>query len=171
LPEVKREEIEQIKPRLEEALRNARVYEQKAEKWLSEIAAGDFDQLLLIRDTWKEFPPVSLVRAVQPSLEELKKNWEAALQTALGKYCDRYGNLSDLADYKMNENQLKRARRALEQYPTLAQQVDQALNNLSQRRTELQKQESEKSIIAQINSMAPSAALQVLYEYRETLTK
>lgn len=171
LPEVKREEIHQIKPRLDEALRNARVYDQKASEWLAKIAIGNFDELLLIRDSWKELPPVSLVQPVQPSLEELKKNWEAALQTALGKFCGKYGNLSDLADYKMHENELKRARKALEQYPVFAQQVDQTLINLSQRRAELQKQESEKSIVAQINSMAPSAALQVLYEYRETLTK
>lgn len=76
-----------------------------------------------------------------------------------------------MTDYKTQENQLKHARKALDQFPAFAQQVDEFLERLSQRRTELQKQESEKTVISQINSMTPSAALQVLYEYREDLAK
>ena len=171
LPEIKREEIEQIKPRLEEALHNAQTYDHKASEWLNKIMSGDLEDLLLIRNSWKDLPTVSLVRATEPSLEELKKSWEEALKTALEGYCAKYEKLSDLADYGINEKQLKQARKALDQYPAFAKRVDQALKSLSQRRAELQKQENEKSIIAQIRSMAPSAALQDLYEYRESLTK
>jgi hypothetical protein len=171
LPEAKREEVEQMRPRLEGALQKAQEYDQIASAWLGKLAVGDFDDLLQIRDTWKDLPALSLVSAVQPPLEELQKHWEAALQTALGAFCAKYANLNDLTDYKTQENQLKHARKALDQFPAFAQQVDEFLERLSQRRTELQKQESEKTVIAQINSMTPSAALQVLYEYREDLAK
>jgi hypothetical protein len=48
--------------------------------------------------------------------------------------------------------------------------VDEALQALSQARAELQKREGEKAIVAQINSMTPTAALAALCDYREKLS-
>lgn len=170
LPETKREEIEQLHPRLEAALQAAEQYDRKAAAWLGEAFTGDLDNLLQNREISKSLPALSLVTPTQPPLEDLEKRWEAAVQTALTAFCAKYVSLSDLADHKTHENHLKRARKALEQFPQFAQQVDQTLERLSQARTELQKREGEKAIVAQINSMTPSASLAALYEYREKLS-
>jgi len=169
LPETKREEIEQLRPRLERALRAAEDYDRTTAAWLEEISTGDLDDLLRSRDILKGFPALSLVIPAEPTLEDLEKRWEAAVQTALIAFCAKYASLSDLADHKTHENQLKRARKALDQFPQFAQRVDKALAKLSQARAELQKREGEKAIVAQINSMTPHASLAALYEYREKL--
>lgn len=169
LPETKREEIEQLGPRLGLALQAAEEYDRQAAAWLQKASTGDLDDLLESRDVPRNLPVLSLVAPTQPPLEDLEKRWEAAVQTALTAFCARYASLSDLADHKTHENQLKRARKALDQFPQFAQQVDQALATLSQARAELQKREGEKAIVAQINSMTPHASLAALYEYREKL--
>lgn len=170
LPETKREEIEQLRPRLETALQAAEEYDRRATAWLEKVSTGDLDDLLQNREISKILPVLSLVTPTQPPLEDLDKRWEAAVQTALMAFCARYASLSDLADHRTHENQLKRARKALEQFPQFAQRVDQALATLSQARAELQKREGEKAVVAQINSMTPLAALAALCEYREKLT-
>ena len=169
LPETKREEIEQLRPRLEAALQAAQDYDCKASAWLGRISKGDLDDLLQNRDIAKTLPELSLVSATQPPREDLEKRWEAAVRAALTDFCAKYASLSDLADYKTHENQLKRVRKALERFPQFAQQVDQALATLSQARAELQKREGEKTTVAEINSMTPHASLAALYEYRERL--
>jgi len=169
LPETKREEIEQLGPRLTMALQAAEDYDRKAAAWLEEVSTSDLNDLLQNRGIAKDLPVPSLVTPTQPPLEDLEKRWEAAVQTALTAFCARYASLSDLADHKTQENQLKHARKALDQFPEFAQRVDQALAALSQARVELQKREGEKAIVAQINSMTPQAALAALYEYREKL--
>lgn len=170
LPETKREEIEQLGPRLAAALQAAKDYDRQTATWLEEISTGDLDDLLRSRDSLKRLPTLSLVTSAQPPLDDLEKRWEAAIQNALAVFCDRYASLSDLADHKAHENQLRRIRKALDQFPQFAQQVDQALATLSQARVELQKREGEKAIVAQINSMTPHASLAALYEYRDKLT-
>lgn len=169
LPETKRDEIKQLRPRLETALQEAEDYDRQTTAWLTKTAAGDLDTLLQIRDALKSLPVLSLVTPTQPPLEDLEKRWETAVQTALPTFCNKYASLSDLVDHKAHENKLKRARMALEQFPQFALRVDQALEALSLASAELRKRESEKAIIAQINSMTPLASLAVLYEYRENL--
>jgi DNA replication protein DnaC len=169
LPETKREEIEQLRPRLEAALQAAEGYDRKVAAWLGETSTGDLDNLLQNREVSKNLPVLSLVTPTQPPLEDLEKRWEAAVQAALTAFCAKYASLSDLADHKTHESQLKRARKALEQFPQFAQRVDQALATLSQARAELQRREGEKAVVAQINSMTPLASLAALYDYREKL--
>ena len=169
LPETKREEIEQLRPRLEAAVQAAEDYDRKATAWLGKVVAGDLDDLLQNQDVSKNLPVLSLVSPSQLPLEDLEKRWEAAVQTTLATFCAKYASLSDLADYKTHESRLKHVRKALEQFPQFAQRVDQALATLSQVRAELQKREGEKAIVAQINSMTPLASLAALYEYREKL--
>ncbi|GIV67867.1 hypothetical protein [Caldilinea sp.] len=170
LPETKRDEIEQLSPRLAAALQAAEDYDRKASAWLKEISMGDLDDLLRSREILKSLPTLSLVTPAQPPLDDLEKRWEAAIQNALAVFCDRYASLSDLADHKAHENQLRRIRKALDQFPQFAKRVDQALETLSRARAELQKRESEKAIVAQINSMTLHASLAALYEYRDELT-
>jgi hypothetical protein len=170
LPETKREEIEQLGPRLGVALQAAEDYDRKAAAWLAKVSTGDLDGLLQSRDISKSLPVLSLVTPTQPPLEDLEKRWEATAQTALTAFCAKYASLSDLADYKTHEGRLKHAHKALEQFPQFAQQTDKALETLSQARAELQKREGEKAIVAEINSMTSSAALAALYEYREKLS-
>jgi hypothetical protein len=171
LPEAKREEIEQHRPRLEDALKKAQDYDRQAEEWLNDLAAGDFDTLLNMHNVVAKLPTLTLVSAAQPSLKELQNRWETVLQRELETFCTKNTTLNDLVDYRTLENRLKQARKALEGYPVYIRKVGDALDSLSRRREELKQQEGEKTVIAEINSMTPSAALAVLYEYRERLTK
>jgi hypothetical protein len=169
LPETKREEIEQLRPRLEATLEAAEEYDREAAAWLGKVSTSDLDDLLQIRDISKNLPVLSLVTPSQPPLETLVGRWETAVQASLTAFCTRYASLSDLADYKTHEGRLKHAHKALEQFPQFVQQVYKALEILSLTRVELQKREGEKASVAEINSMTPSAALAALYDYREKL--
>jgi hypothetical protein len=126
--------------------------------------------LLKARKALANLPGLSFVAATQPSLEKLTQKWEAEFRTALTAHCARYAKLNDLRDYSSYENRLNRVRKELGQYPVFAQQVDQALGALEVARANLEKQEAEKTIVAEINGMASSAALVDLYAYRERLT-
>ncbi len=169
LPETKREEIIQLRPRLEEALQKAQEYDQQVRDWLARLTNADFEALLAQRNL-DDLPVLSLVSATQPSVEDLKAQWETALEQKLDIFCQRYATLNDASNYKAHETQLNRARKDLEAYPIFVQQVNAALKKLSQRYDELKQQESEKAIIAEINSMAHSAGLAELYQYRTRLS-
>jgi hypothetical protein len=93
------------------------------------------------------------------------------MERELGMYCERYSQLSDLSDYKAYQAQLQKAQRSLKEYPALYETVEKALAALDQRRDELKQRESEKSIIAEINSMAESAGLADLYRYQVRLAE
>lgn len=171
LPETKRDEIEKLRPRLKDALQKARDYDQQASEWLNNLTSGDFDTLLNLDNVAAKLPTLTLVSASHPPLEELQNQWETILQRELEAFCAKNTIISDLADYKALENRLKHVRKKLERYPSYVRKVDDALKLLTQRRDELKQQESEKRVVAEINSMTPSAALAVLYEYRERLEK
>jgi len=170
LPETKRDEIGQLRPRLEEALQRALEYDQKARTWQGKLSTSAPEDLLKARKTLTDLPSLLFVTATQPSLEELTQRWETEFRTALAAHCAKYAKLNDLSDYSSYKNRLNRVRKELGQYPVFAQQVDQALTTLANARANLEKQEEEKSMVAEINQMALSAALVDLYAYRERLT-
>jgi hypothetical protein len=169
LPETEREKIQQMHYRLAESLLKVQEYDQKASAWLQRLEKSGIDDLLRICNDLRDLSFPSSVIPSQPPIEELRARWEEKLQTELTTFCDRYARLDDLADYKAHEDRLKRARKALEQFPLYVHQIDGALRKLSQAREELQKREGEKTIVAEINSMASSAALKDLYKYRDRL--
>lgn len=169
LPESTRENIEREKPRVESALRQAQEYDAKISAWFVTFESGGFNELLKLQKSVGSLPQISFVDAAQPSLAEVQKQWDSAIQRALQESCSRNGSLTDLSDYKAHERELKSARKALEQYPALASLVDDALEQLDQRYAELQRLEGEKTTIARIQTMRPSAALRDLYEYRSAL--
>ncbi len=169
LPEAKREEIEQLRPRLEEALQQAQEYDQRAGAWLRALQSASFDDLLKLRESLKEFPVPRQVMPSEPGLCILQTRWEDAMQTALESFCTRYESLKDLSDYKPHERELQRARKALTEYPMSAKRVEEALDKLKQVYEELKQQESEKAIVAELQRMAPSHGLSTLYAYRERL--
>lgn len=169
LPESTRENIARERPRLENALRQALEYDAIVSAWLVTFESGGFNELLKLQKSVGSLPQISFVDATQPSLAEVQKQWDSAIQRALQEFCFRYGRLTDLGDYKAHERELKDARKALEQYPALASQVEDTLGKLDQRYAELQRLEGEKTTIARIETMRPSAALRDLYEYRSAL--
>jgi len=168
-PENKREEEKKLQPRLEDALQKAQEYDGQVIAWLKRITESDFDELLQSRNDLKNLSVLSLVSASQPSLVELQKNWEIKLKTALDAFCTQYAQLSDSTEYKNHEAQLKRTRKALEQYPVFVKQVDKSLTELSQQFEELKKQEGEKAIVTNIKRTISDAPLNVLYSYRDEL--
>jgi len=169
LPETKQEEIKQLRSRLEEALQKALEYDRRVRDWLTKLTGADFDVLLGLRNL-EDLPALSLVSATQPPIEDLKGRWETALGQELDTFCRRYATLNDPGDYKSHETRLNRARKDLEAYPMFVQQVNEALKELSQRYDELKQQESEKTIIAEINGMAHTPGLAELYQYRARLS-
>lgn len=169
LPESTRENIAREKPRLENALRQAQEYDATVSAWFVTFESGGFNEILKLQKSVGSLPQISFVDAAQPSLAEVQKQWDSAIQRALQEFCSRYGRLTDLSDYKAHERELKSARKALEQYPALASLVDDTLERLDQRYAELQRLEGEKTTIARIETMRPSAALHDLYEYRSEL--
>lgn len=169
LAESTRENIEREKPRLENALRQAQQYDAMICAWFVTFESGGFNELLKLQKSVGSLPQISFVDAAQPSLSELQKQWDSAIQRAIQEFCSRYGRLADLSEYRAHERELKGARKALEQYPDLGSLVDDALERLDQRYTELQRLEGEKTTIARIQTMRPSAALRDLYEYRSAL--
>ncbi len=169
LPESTRENIAREKPRLENALRQAQEYDAIVSAWFVTFESGGFNELLKLQKSVGSLPQISFVDAMQPSLAEVQKQWDSAIQRALQEFCSRYGRLTDLSDYKAHERELNSARKALEQYPALASLVDDTLERLDQRYAELQRLEGEKTTIARIETMRPSAALRDLYEYRSEL--
>lgn len=169
LPESTRQNIAREKPRLENALRQAQEYDATVSAWFVTFESGGFNEILKLQKSVGSLPQISFVDAAQPSLAEVQKQWDSAIQRALQEFCSRYGRLTDLSDYKAHERELKSARKALEQYPALASLVDDTLERLDQRYAELQRLEGEKTTIARIETMRPSAALHDLYEYRSEL--
>lgn len=169
LPETKRDEIHRLRSRLEGAFLSAQEYDRQVSTWIDKLETADMEQLLKAHDTLKNLSRPTLVIPEQPSLHELEGRWEAAVVTALPNVCAQYSHLRNLEEYPRNEEALKRLRKALELFPSFAGQVDHALEVLSQRRDELKKRDSEKVIVAEINRMTSSAALSVLYEYRDRL--
>lgn len=170
LPDTIRAEIQQWLPRLAGSLKMAQEYDRLAETWIDKLhTASQLNELLTIHKNLRSFPNPSLVVPSRPSLEELRARWEEKFQPALKKFCEEHAGLDDLTKYTAYKDRLNNARKELEQFPHYAQQIDEALRRLDQARAELEKRESEKTIIAEINSMTSSAALRDLYKFRDKL--
>ncbi|MFN4293704.1 MAG: hypothetical protein ACK4JD_06195 [Thermoflexales bacterium] len=167
----RREDIAALIPRLREAAEQARKYDEGASRWRNEISNADFNQLLKLRHDLEELAPPTLVLVSQPDKATLLKEWESHLGRETESYCRLYADLKDLSEYKAHEERLNRALRELRQYPGLYAIAEEARQKLSQRRDELKQAESERPIIAEINSMATSAGLADLYKYRDRLAQ
>ena len=171
LPQARSEEINRLRPRLEEALHIAQDYDDRAADWSAQLASASFDDLLRLRESFKSFPTLQQVVPSAPALSELKACWETAIRNALQSFCVRHESLEDLSDYKAHERELQRARKALSDSPALVQRVDEALGKLAQRNVELKQLEGEKTIITELKGMTPSASLATLYSYHERLSQ
>lgn len=167
----RREAIESYAPRLEEAITRAQEYDEQASTWLNEFTKADVEKLLTLRDPLNKLSLPALVTPSQPAPDQMRKDWEARLASELEIFCKRNSELRDLSDYKAHQAQLQKAQRALKEYPALYSLVETALTALDQRRDELKQAESEKSILAEINSMAVSAGLADLYRYQKRLAE
>jgi hypothetical protein len=158
-------------PRLKEAIETAKEYDSHATAWLNDFAKGDVENLLALRPLLDKLTPSALVFSSQPAPDQLRKDWETRMERELEIFCKRNSQLSDLSDYKAHQAQLQKAQRSLKEYPALYSTVETALAALDQRRDELKRFESEKSIIAEIEGMAESAGLADLYRYQARLTE
>jgi hypothetical protein len=165
----RREAIETYGPRLQEALSKAQEYDRKVGEWVKEFQTADFEKLLTLRNSLDPLHPPLLVSPSQPAPAQLQEDWEKRLKSELETFCHRYAQLSDLGDYKAHETQLSKALRALREYPQFKEPIQKALEDLKQRREQLEQAQNEKPIIAEINSMAASAGLADLYQYQEKL--
>ncbi|MEJ5223077.1 MAG: hypothetical protein WHV44_01385, partial [Anaerolineales bacterium] len=169
LPPDRREAISELAPRLKEAIAQAQEYDEQVTDWRREFSSVDFDKLFALRALIEKFTLPALVAPNQPTKAVLLKDWETRLARETEIYCCRYAQLSELSEYKTQENHLNKALRALKEYPALYSIAETALKDLDQRRDELKLTESEKSIVVEINSMVPSAGLADLYQYRQRL--
>lgn len=167
----RREAIESYAPRLKEAIAAAQEYDSHVSIWLNDFAKGDVENLLALRASLDKLTPPVLVSPSQPAPDQLRNNWETRLARELEIFCKRYSQLDDVSDYKAHQAQLQKAQRSLKEYPALCSKVEAALAALNQRRDELKQLESEKSIIAEIKSMADSAGLADLYRYQTRLAE
>ncbi len=171
LPLYYKEEIQQSLPRLQQALEQANEYDQNVSAWLAEFQKAEFENLFNLNTALRKLIPHRLVSPNQPVPEELKKRWENRLNDELQIFCDRYAGLDDLSDFKSHEAKLQNVRSQLKEYPLLIEVVNQSLKQLNQNRDELRKIDSEKELIAEINSMTPTAGLATLYQYKKRLTE
>lgn len=167
----RREAIAALAPRLREAVEQAEAYDNQIVTWMNEFSKADFEQLFALRDQLDKFIHPVLVSPAQPAKDALLKDWESRLARETETHCRRYTQLQDLSEYKAHEAQLNKALRALKEYPALYSTADQALQELAQHRDELQQAESEKTIVAEINSMVASAGLADLYRYQAKLAQ
>jgi len=169
LPVTQRDEIKKLRPRLDTALHKAQKYDEQTSEWLAQVRAADFDTLVRLRGNLDGLSVPTLVTPEQSAPSALRRRWETKIKRELDVFCSQYTQLKELNDYKSQASKLKQARRALKKYPNLSQRIEDALVQLDKRRDELKQQENEKAIIAEINSMTPSAELAVLYGYRKRL--
>ncbi len=171
LPPNRREAIANLAPRLEEAIRQAQEYDTHATAWINELAKADVEALLVLRNRLDKFQPIVLVTPSQPTPATLRANWETRLASELKIFCDRHSELHDLGDYTAHKSKLQSVQRSLKEYPALYSVIENALTVLEERRDELKRIESEKTIIAEINGMAASAGLADLYRYQARLAE
>jgi len=167
----RREAIQSYAPRLEEAIVAAQEYDNQVRKLHNEFANADVEHLLSLRAALDKLSLPALVSPSLPAPEQLRSNWETLLAQELETFCKRYSQLGDLSDYKAQQTQLQKAQRSLKEFPTLYSVVETALTALDRRHNELKQLESEKSIIAEIKSMAETAGLADLYRYRARLAE
>ncbi len=165
------EAIEACALRLKEAIAAAQEYDSQVTKWLSEFAKADVEGLISLRPDQDKLTPPTLVVPSQAAPEQLQKEWEDRLARELKIFCERYSQLSDLGDYKSHRTRLEKVHGSLKNYPELRARVQTALDALRRRYDELKQLESEKSTIAEIESMAESAGLADLYRYRDRLAE
>jgi len=165
------EAIEACAPRLKEAIAAVQEYDSQVTKWLSEFAKADVEGLISLRLDLDKLIPPTLVVPSQAAPEQLQKQWEDRLEHKVQILCERCSQLSDLSDYKSHRAQLEKAQGSLKKYPELRARVQTALDALRRRYDELKQLESEKSTIAEIESMAESAGLADLYRYRDRLAE
>ncbi|MEZ0396306.1 MAG: hypothetical protein ABWK53_07775 [Anaerolineales bacterium] len=165
----RRQAIADLAPRLEEAIAQAKEYDEQVAGWIRDFSNADFDKLFALRAQLNYLNPPALVSPSQPSAEALLKDLVSRLEGETKTYCSRYAQLSELSEYKVHEEQLNKALRALKEYPALRSVAENALKDLKSRRDELRQAEEEKPILAEINGMAVSAGLADLYQYRKKL--
>jgi len=171
LPPAVAAELQSYQPRLQEALEHAEQYDKQAQEWLEKFHKASFEQLVSLQAEIDTMKFLELVQPDKPTPPDLRKLWEERLETDLKGYCSRYAVLKDLIDYKEHESKLKTILKEIKIYPHFVQQVQQALDKLNQRKSELEQKEKEKPIIAEINSMSEMAGLAVLYQYRKRLAE
>jgi hypothetical protein len=169
LPENQRDRSKLEYLRLQQALESAQQYDRTVSDWLRKIQTSGLDDILKLRADLGSLPQLTIVTANEPSLIDLEKRWNQEAEREIKTFCVKYAQIDDIADYQHREGRLKNIREKIEQFPQLARHVDGAIRLLDQRRNELQVQEAEKVIVAEIKSMASSAALANLYEYQSRL--
>ena len=152
------------------ALETARAYDETARQILSSMQE-DWNDILSQIDAFDGLHAATLVAAREPSLDEIQKQWEDALEHKVQSACKTYGTLRSLEEQKANEQKLKAIRLRLKKagYSQLVKCVDQALENLTLSAQKLRQKESERIVVAEIKNMSPSASLKDLYVYRQRL--
>ncbi len=171
LPENRRALIESRRSLLEQELTKAQEYDQQVRQWKSQLQSADIEKLFEMGDQLRQFSAPDLVTPSEPRTDILRRDWERYLEKELDFYCERYSKLTDLSHYQANKGQLQKALKKVNDYPILISKVQSALKRLDQRHRELKQAEDEKPIVAEINSMEPSASLAKLYQYRARLNE
>lgn len=169
LPANRMDLIKSYCPLLKQNLDTAQKYDQSVLEWQSQLHSADVEKLLMLGDSLRKISVSDLVLPSKPSLSDLKKEWETRLDHELDLYCERYSKLTDLSLYATYKHQLEKVLRQVQEYPHRVSKVQKALELLKQRQQDLRQHENEKTIVAEIQSMAPSARLVTLYEYRTKL--
>jgi hypothetical protein len=171
LPPAVAAELQSYQPRLQEALEHAEQYDKQAQEWLEKFHKASVEKLVSLQAEIDTMKFLELVQPNQPIPPDLRLAWEERLETDLKDYCSRYAALKDLIDYKEHESKLKTILKEIKIYPHFVQQVQQAVDKLNQRKSELEQKEKEKPIIAEINSMSEMVGLAVLYQYQKRLAE
>ena len=153
--------------KLQQAITAADAYDDSATRLLNGVSTSTnlADLVRLVHAVTKMQMP-EIVRPEQVAPAELRKRVLERITAVTKQLCEKYQQLKSVADYRLNEQQLKTTRRAVVdlQLPELTSMVDIALSALEEARTSIENKQQDESSLAVLRSLETTGKLTKLNE-------
>lgn len=159
---------------LEQALETAQRYDDQVTAINVAISSGKpISSLLALQNKIQQLPQLKNVDAMRESVPALQQKLKEKLHTVVDGECQRYENLTNLTQYDLFANELKKIRNSLQNLgdTQLVARAEQALERLKEQKQRLEQERKETEIRERITALDTKASLKKLYESRSYLQR
>jgi hypothetical protein len=153
--------------KLQRAINAADAYDESATRLLQGVSTSiNLVDLVRLVNAVKKMQMPEIVKPEQVAPAELRERVLERIKAVAKQQCEKYQQLKSVADYRLNEQQLKTTRKAVVdlQLPELTSMVDVALSALEQARIAVENKQQDESSLAVLRSLETTGKLTKLYE-------
>ena len=153
--------------KLQHAINAATAYDDAALKLLQGVPTStNIVDLVRLVNAVKKMNMPGIVRPEQPAPAELLDRVLGRITTVTKQHCEKYQQLKSVADYRLNEQQLKATKKTVAdlQLPEMISMVDEALTALDNARKAIENNQHDENTLALLRSIEEKGKVSKLNE-------